>query len=257
MNSRLRNSSRFRNQLSPMLGQGVLRGSEISKNFLRRNPKEWETFRNFQLDPPGFPTKTNLNSERNNGLTIHPNSDWGTESEDSDDYPGQTEKEKTESSLEKAGLIIQQLGESWNSEFINQIGPVKSQFKDIDHRAQGLISSEAALVKALSHQVETSNSNDQETVNQITEDFGKSLEMAVKMKSAMHGMQRKLRVLNERLNRNKRDFTNELAALKTKHQQEIENFKAEFLQEMERVPHEIQAAKSTKSEQKYVPNLTF
>lgn len=43
----------------------------------------------------------------------------------------------------------------------------------------------------------------------------------------------------------------------TKHQQEIENFKAEFLQEMERVPHEIQAAKSTKSEQKYVPNLTF
>ncbi|EFP75918.1 uncharacterized protein PGTG_01249 [Puccinia graminis f. sp. tritici CRL 75-36-700-3] len=188
-------------------------------------------------------------------------SGWGTGSEGDAHDPHKIGKEKTESLLGKADSIIDQIGgilkisfdrnrnhpgvvvltldyassglESWESEFFAQVEPIKEDFKKLAHRVRNLMLTEASISQNLSNLVEASHSNDRELRNEITGNFGETLEQAVKM--------------------NKKDeFIDDLASLKAKNVEEMDNFKEDLARETASFPGKIQTAKSTKAEQKQV-----
>ncbi|KAA1077381.1 hypothetical protein PGT21_005359 [Puccinia graminis f. sp. tritici] len=179
-------------------------------------------------------------------------SGWGTGSEGDAHDPHKTGKEKTESLLGKADSIIDQIGESWESEFLAQAEPIKEDFKKLAHRVRNLMLTEASISQNLSNLVEASHSKDRELRNEITGNFGETLEQAVKMNAHIHELQTKLKVLNGRMKKKKDEFIDDLASLKAKNVEEMDNFKEDLARETASFPGKIQAAKSTKAEQKQV-----
>ncbi|KAH9453998.1 hypothetical protein Pst134EB_033471 [Puccinia striiformis f. sp. tritici] len=211
------------------------------------------TIRKFALiDTSGCPERRSGSPNASSDFEADSDSGWGTESEGHDRDHHKIGKEKTESLLEKADSIIDRIGESWESEFSARVEPIKADFKDIAHRVQSLMVAEATISQNLSMVVETSQSNERELFNEITGEFGETLENAVKINDNIHDLQRKLKGLNGRIKKRKEEFINDLAALKAKNSDEIDEFKEELANETDGLPAKIQAAKSTKAEQKQV-----
>ncbi|KAH9453999.1 hypothetical protein Pst134EA_033439 [Puccinia striiformis f. sp. tritici] len=172
------------------------------------------TIRKFALiDTSGCPERRSGSPNASSDFEADSDSGWGTESEGHDRDHHKIGKEKTESLLEKADSIIDRIGESWESEFSARVEPIKADFKDIAHRVQSLMVAEATISQNLSMVVETSQSNERELFNEITGEFGETLENAVKINDNIHDLQRKLKGLNGRIKKRKEEFINDLAAL--------------------------------------------
>ncbi|KAI9622667.1 hypothetical protein H4Q26_014947 [Puccinia striiformis f. sp. tritici PST-130] len=184
------------------------------------------------IDTAGCPERRSGSPNASSDFEADSDSGWGTESEGHD-----RDHRKIE---------------SWESEFSARVEPIKADFKDIAHRVQSLMVAEATISQNLSMVVETSQSNERELFNEITGEFGETLENAVKINDNIHDLQRKLKGLNGRIKKRKEEFINDLAALKAKNSDEIDEFKEELANETDGLPAKIQAAKSTKAEQKQV-----
>jgi len=202
-------------------------------------------------------------------------SGWGTESEGDKHDPGKIGKQNTESLLGKADCIIDHIGESWESEFSAQVEPIKADYKSLAHRVQNLMLIEASIAQNMRNSVETSQADDRELLNGVTGNFGETLEKAVNINvSILHlifyngtihsnnefhliqdtiqDLQRKIKVLDERMKKKKDEFIHDLAALKAKNREEIEEFQEDLARETASLPAKIQAAKSNKADQKQV-----
>ncbi|OAV89473.1 hypothetical protein, variant [Puccinia triticina 1-1 BBBD Race 1] len=129
---------------------------------------------------------------------------------------------------------------------------MKSDFKNLAHRVRDLMLTEANISQTLSNLVETSHSNERELTNEIIDDFGETLEQAAKVNANIHELQRRIKVLNGRMKKKKEEFINELASQKAKNAEEMAEFKEQLSIEAASLPAKIQAAKSTKAEQKQV-----
>ncbi|KAH9454011.1 hypothetical protein Pst134EB_014108 [Puccinia striiformis f. sp. tritici] len=247
----VKGTAQVSNPPSPRSKMGSI-GSVHGKS-ARADREERTTMRKFALiDTAGCPERRSGSPNASSDFEADSDSGWGTESEGHDRDHRKIGKEKTESLLKKADSIIDRIGESWESEFSARVEPIKADFKDIAHRVQSLMVAEATISQNLSMVVETSQSNERELFNEITGEFGETLENAVKINDNIHDLQRKLKGLNGRIKKRKEEFINDLAALKAKNSDEIDEFKEELANETDGLPAKIQAAKSTKAEQKQV-----
>ncbi|KAH9454012.1 hypothetical protein Pst134EB_014108 [Puccinia striiformis f. sp. tritici] len=218
----VKGTAQVSNPPSPRSKMGSI-GSVHGKS-ARADREERTTMRKFALiDTAGCPERRSGSPNASSDFEADSDSGWGTESEGHDRDHRKIGKEKTESLLKKADSIIDRIGglhdcdflilESWESEFSARVEPIKADFKDIAHRVQSLMVAEATISQNLSMVVETSQSNERELFNEITGEFGETLENAVKINDNIHDLQRKLKGLNGRIKKRKEEFINDLAAL--------------------------------------------
>ncbi|POW07234.1 hypothetical protein PSTT_08418 [Puccinia striiformis] len=230
----VKGTAQVSNPPSPRSKMGSI-GSVHGKS-ARADREERTTMRKFALiDTAGCPERRSGSPNASSDFEADSDSGWGTESEGHD-----RDHRKIE---------------SWESEFSARSNPSR-RISKISHTESKRNLTPVGFSNSMV--VETSQSNERELFNEITGEFGETLENAVKINDNIHDLQRKLKGLNGRIKKRKEEFINDLAALscsistKAKNSDEIDEFKEELANETDGLPAKIQAAKSTKAEQKQV-----
>jgi len=205
----IKSPTRFRHPIRPR--SKAVRGR--SERPSREDQEGCTITRRFPANTLAYSGRRRGSSDASKDFDAVSDSGWGTESEGDNHDPGKIGKQNTESLLGKADCIIDNIGESWESEFSAQVEPIKADYKSLAHRVQNLILIEASIAQNMRNSVETSQADDRELLNGVTGDFGETLEKAVNINDTIQDLQRKIKVLDERMKKKKDEFIHDLAAL--------------------------------------------
>ncbi|EGG06967.1 uncharacterized protein MELLADRAFT_106288 [Melampsora larici-populina 98AG31] len=174
---------------------------------------------------------------------------WEIESDDPAKIPSNPEAEK-DASLEKAKKIIHEIDQPWKMVFDEAAGSIKADFRKIAAHIDHLLANDATLAENMGKQLELSLVSCVASRNKVIEDSGEVLEALVQIQNSNDEISIKIRELERESEICKKDFLQELSEYEAKHVEEIEKMRGEIDAETEEFESLISTAMCDKNEKK-------